>query len=71
VRSPTQLQAEADSKGLITWDFGVDSTIARAHQHAAGPGKGDLQRDKPGGVGVEPDDHGLGRSRGGLTTKLH
>ncbi|MGH3375385.1 MAG: transposase [Actinoallomurus sp.] len=25
----------------------------------------------PGGVAVEPDDHGLGRSRGGLTTKLH
>ena len=33
--------------------------------------KGDLQRDKPGGVDVEPDDHGLGRSRGGLTTKVH
>ena len=25
----------------------------------------------PRGVDVEPDDHGLGRSRGGLTTKLH
>jgi hypothetical protein len=23
------------------------------------------------GVDNEPDDHGLGRSRGGLTTKLH
>ncbi|MFG2470421.1 IS5 family transposase [Streptomyces canus] len=22
-------------------------------------------------MGIEPDDHGLGRSRGGLTTKLH
>jgi transposase len=31
-----QLQAEADAKGLITWDVSVDSTIARAHQHAAG-----------------------------------
>ena len=36
-----------------------------------GPQKGDLQRDKPGGIEDEPADHGLGRSRGGLTTKLH
>ncbi|MFF4827988.1 hypothetical protein ACFY20_34380 [Streptomyces sp. NPDC001312] len=27
--------------------------------------------EPPGGVFTEPDDHGLGRSRGGLTTKLH
>ncbi|CAM5353496.1 hypothetical protein SGLAM104S_04153 [Streptomyces glaucescens] len=32
----TQLQAEADAKGLITWDVNVDSTVCRAHQHAAG-----------------------------------
>ncbi|WP_370220762.1 IS5 family transposase [Kitasatospora sp. GAS1066B] len=67
----TQLQAEADAKGLITWDVSVDSTIARAHQHAAGARKKELQRDKPGGVVVEPADHALGRSRGGLTTKVH
>ncbi|MFF0747329.1 transposase [Streptomyces sp. NPDC004111] len=36
-----------------------------------GRGKGDLHIEPPGGVAVEPDDHGLGRSRGGLTTKLH
>jgi transposase len=37
-----------------------------------GPQKGDLQAEAPGGVGgVEPADHGLGRSRGGWTTKLH
>ena len=30
-----------------------------------------MQVEPPGGVAVEPDDHGLGRSRGGLTTKLH
>ncbi|MEU8837112.1 IS5 family transposase [Streptomyces sp900116325] len=67
----SQLQAEADAKGLITWDVSVDSTVARAHQHAAGARKRDLQRDKPGGVAAEPADHGLGRSRGGLTTKVH
>lgn len=46
----------------------MDSTIARAHQHATGARK---QKEPPGGVDAEPDDHGLGRSRGGLTTKLH
>ncbi|MEU3497614.1 IS5 family transposase [Kitasatospora cineracea] len=66
-----QLQAEADAKGLITWDVSVDSTIARAHQHAAGARKKDLQKEPPGGIDTEPADHGLGRSRGGLTTKLH
>jgi transposase len=33
--------------------------------------KGDRQREEPGGVDIEPPDHALGRSRGGLTTKLH
>ena len=32
----TRLQARADARGLITWDVSVDSTVARAHQHAAG-----------------------------------
>jgi transposase len=31
-----RLQAQADAAGLITWDVSVDSTIMRAHQHAAG-----------------------------------
>jgi transposase len=66
------LQARADAAGLITWDVSVDSTVARAHQHAAGARRdGGLQKEPPGGVRVEPADHGLGRSRGGLTTKLH
>jgi transposase len=68
----TELQARADAKDLITWDINVDSTVVRAHQHAAGARKGELQREPPGGhTTAEPDDHGLGRSRGGLTTKLH
>ena len=36
-----------------------------------GAGKGDLQGEPPGGVAAEAADHGLGRSRGGLTTKVH
>lgn len=33
--------------------------------------KGDLQVEPPGGVDIEPVDHGLGRSRGGFSTKTH
>ncbi|MFH8368639.1 IS5 family transposase [Streptomyces sp. NPDC018031] len=67
-----ELQTQADASSLITWDINVDSTVCRAHQHAAGARrKGDAQVEPPGGVDSEPDDHGLGRSRGGLTTKLH
>ena len=35
----TALQVRADAGGLITWEVSVDSTIARAHQHAAGARK--------------------------------
>ena len=66
------LQGRADAGGLITWDVSVDSTVARAHQHAAGARRrGDLQAEPPGGNQAEPADHALGRSRGGLTTKVH
>ena len=57
----TALQGRADAAGLITWDVSVDSTVARAHQHAAGARKnGDLQAEPPGGV----DDRAR-RSRAG------
>ena len=66
------IETRADAAGLITWDVSVDSTIARAHQHAAGARtQPDAQKEPPGGVEAEPADHALGRSRGGLTTKLH
>ncbi|WP_432086404.1 IS5 family transposase [Streptomyces sp. bgisy095] len=68
----TRLQSLADAKGAIVWDLNVDSMVCRAHQHAAGARKqGDLQKEPPGGIFVEPGDHALGRSRGGFTTKLH
>jgi putative transposase of IS4/5 family DUF4096/DDE family transposase len=68
----TRLQSLADAKGAITWDLSVDSTVCRAHQHAAGARRqGGLQKEPPGGVFAEPGDHGLGRSRGGFTTKVH
>lgn len=66
------LQAYADAAGRIVWEVNVDSTIARAHRHAAGARRhGSLQVEPPGGVDIEPADHGLGRSRGGWTTKTH
>lgn len=68
----TALRARADAAGLITWEVSVDSTVCRAHQHAAGARRdGEEQKEPPGGVSAEPDDHALGRSRGGLTSKLH
>ncbi|MEU4898989.1 IS5 family transposase [Streptomyces sp. NPDC044780] len=66
------LQARADASGLIFWEVSVDSTVCGAHQHAAGARRnGALQKEPPGGVREEPEDHGLGRSRGGFTTKIH
>ncbi|MEU9237806.1 IS5 family transposase [Streptomyces subrutilus] len=51
-------QAKADAAGDIEWLVSVDSTVVRAHQHAAGARKG----------GRDP---AIGRSRGGLTSKIH
>jgi transposase len=36
----TALQAQADAEGLITWQVSIDTTVMRAHQHAAGARKG-------------------------------
>ncbi|WP_367141134.1 IS5 family transposase [Streptomyces sp. STD57] len=52
-------QAHADAAGDIDWLVSVDSSVVRAHQHAAGaPKRG-------------PRNPALGRSRGGLTSKIH
>ena len=68
----TKLQARANAHGRIGWTVNVDSTICRAHQHAAGARRdGQAQKEPPGGLATEPADHALGRSRGGLTTKIH
>jgi transposase len=60
----TALLAQADAKGDLDWVVSVDSTIVRAHQNAAGARKRGAPVD-------EPDHHAIGRSRGGLTTKIH
>lgn len=38
-RLVSSLQAAADAGGRIRWDVSVDSTVVRAHQHAAGASK--------------------------------
>jgi transposase len=53
VRMLTALQALADAVGKIAWDVSVDSTIARAHQHAAGARKRGICRpSRPAGSGT-------------------
>ncbi|WP_308406496.1 IS5 family transposase [Streptomyces sp. AC602_WCS936] len=64
-RALQQIQAHAAAAGDIDWLVQIDSTIVRAHQHAAATGR------KGGSADDESDDHALGRSRGGLTTKIH
>ncbi|MEU8310794.1 IS5 family transposase [Actinomadura sp. NPDC048955] len=64
----TRVQVHDDSVGLIDWTVSVDSTIVRAHQHAAGARK----KGNPGGTNrASGSSQALGRSRGGLTTKIH
>lgn len=68
-----QVQAEADA---ADWDVSVDSTTVRAHQHAAGartnppPRKSVAEPRRPAGGGGAGGE-GLGRSRGGFTSKIH
>src|SRR5215212_960376 len=55
-----ELQRQADAEGRLDWSLHfVDSTVVRAHQHAAGARHAD------------PSVEALGRSRGGFSTKLH
>ncbi|WP_373304308.1 IS5 family transposase [Streptomyces griseomycini] len=72
-RSLRAVQARADAEGRIGWSMvSVDSTSCRARQHAAGahtrapriPGR----RGRPG---QHRSDEAPGRSRGGLTCKIH
>jgi transposase len=65
-RALQQIQACADAVGAIDWLVQLDSTTVRAHQHAAA-----TARKRGTNRPDEPDDHALGRSRGGLTTKIH
>lgn len=45
-------QAKADAAGAVDWMVSVDSTIVRAHQHAAGARKGGSAARGSGGPGA-------------------
>lgn len=67
-----RFQGRDDAVGAVEWNVSVDSTIARAHQHAAGA----RRKPTPSGNGSEDSartatSQALGRSCGGLTTKVH
>ncbi len=42
-------QAKGDAVGEVEWLVSVDSTVARAHQHAAGARKRPSRHDEKGG----------------------
>ena len=55
----TALLARADAQDLITWDLNVDSTVCRAHQHAAGARKrGSCKRSPPAVSASSPSTTG-------------
>ncbi|MFG2367987.1 IS5 family transposase [Streptomyces mirabilis] len=67
------VQADADAEGRINWSMAsVDSTVCRAHQHAAGARrKAPRKPSKRTCPAHHRSDEALGRSRGGLSTKIH
>jgi hypothetical protein len=79
------IQSEADVAGRVDRSVSVDYSIVRAHQHLA-VAKRVIREDRARReehIGArlndknsrccrdEPGDHALGRSRGGLSTKIH
>jgi transposase len=63
-------QTRLDAVGKIEWEVSADSTVVRAHQHAADARKelGPWGRKRER---LSAPDEALGRSRGGFSTKVH
>ncbi|MCT1879328.1 IS5 family transposase [Kocuria rhizophila] len=70
-RIHADLTTAADAAGLIQWSLSVDSTIARAHQHATNTTRLTGAGSNYKNPGLEPPEHAVGRSRGVLSTKIH
>jgi transposase len=80
-----RLRAGCDEAEGAAWTVAADATVVRAHQHAAGarrqpPADVDPARlapaalstpARPRGAGELRNREALGRSRGGLTSKIH
>ncbi len=50
----TQVQTATDAAGEVEWEVSVDSTVARAHQHAAGARHRPSQADEKRGSSTRP-----------------
>ncbi|MET0319313.1 MAG: IS5 family transposase [Duganella sp.] len=62
------LQAQAEQAGMIDWDgAALDATHVKAHRSSAGARKKFTRSRKKGAL----TDEWLGRSRGGITSKIH
>jgi len=66
------VQSSAASAGAVDWTVSVDATITRVHQHGATLRRAQGAESNYRKLGdPEPPDHAIGRSRGGMTCKVH
>jgi len=68
---PTEFAGPGYAVGDIDWTVSIDSTINRTHQHAATLPGTQGEPANHTNLATEPADHAIGRSRGGLSTKIH
>ncbi|MBW4716836.1 hypothetical protein [Saccharothrix obliqua] len=59
---------KGDSVGELKWIISVDSSVVRAHQHAAAARE---RGCRPAIQALAVTGEAFGRSRGGLSTKIH
>ena len=53
-RIEAALRTQVDGAGELDWDAQIDSSVIRAHQHAAGARRRPSQADAKGGSGTRP-----------------
>jgi len=66
-----RLLVQADTAGKLVWDVSIVYTINQAHQHATNLSRAPGDLSSYTNLRLEPVDHALGRSQGGLSTKIH
>lgn len=50
----TQVQTKEDAVGAVAWEVSIDSTVVRAHQHAAGARRQPSRADQKRGSATRP-----------------
>lgn len=71
VRLLGEVQARSDAAGKLDWVVSIDSTTTRVQQHGATFPRDTGAAPFHDNPWWEPPDHAIGRSRGGLTCKVH